>query len=124
METLNDHYAALGLSSEATPADIAAAWKRLRRSLHPDMGGDVDAFAALSAAYHVLSDPQRRFDYDATLPDNTKVAEKDVLRSVGQTERLVQDYLTQRQKRTQDLRESQVDDPAPERSPRRRLFRR
>jgi hypothetical protein len=47
--------ASLGLSASATPAQITQAYRRARQRLHPDKGGDAQAFTALQAAYDRLS---------------------------------------------------------------------
>lgn len=62
------HYELIGLEREASADEIKAAFRTQAQIHHPDAGGDTAAFAALSAAYDVLSDPVRRSDYDATLP--------------------------------------------------------
>jgi molecular chaperone DnaJ len=63
-----DYYAALGVSKEATPAEIKKAYRKLARKYHPDAnGGDVKAeekFKAVSEAYDVLSDTTKRKEYD------------------------------------------------------------
>src|SRR5258708_6883390 len=64
---MTDLYGTLGLSSRATPADIKSAYRRLARKFHPDVSASPDAnarFAEINEAYHVLSDPARRFAYD------------------------------------------------------------
>ena len=52
--------AALGLASTATPAEVAAAYRRLAKATHPDMTGRTDAdaaqrFDALTRAYRRLA---------------------------------------------------------------------
>ena len=63
-----DLYAILGLTHAATPAEIKRAYKRLARRHHPDINpGDGDAvvrFRQITAAYEILSDPERRGRYD------------------------------------------------------------
>ena len=62
-----DHYAALGVSHDATPDEIKRAYRRLARELHPDVNPDPassERFKDVTAAYEVLSDPQRRQMYD------------------------------------------------------------
>ena len=44
-------YEVLGVDERATPAELAAARRRLARVLHPDRGGDHEAMQALNAAY-------------------------------------------------------------------------
>jgi DnaJ-class molecular chaperone len=61
----------LGVSREATVAEVRAAYRRRSRELHPDRNPSPDAnrqMAALNAAYAVLSDPVRRADYDRRRP--------------------------------------------------------
>ena len=61
----DDVYAVLGVAPSATDREIAAAYRRLVRELHPDVpGGDAEAFAAVVAAFEVLRDPQRRAEVD------------------------------------------------------------
>lgn len=59
-------YARLGLDPSASAEDVAAAYRRAARRLHPDIPGtgDVEAFLALKAAYDILADPPRRRAYD------------------------------------------------------------
>ena len=65
------HYETLGLPRTFTPAQLLAKWRELSRKMHPDrLGGTAEANAAFSevtAAYAVLSDPDRRKAYDASL---------------------------------------------------------
>jgi curved DNA-binding protein CbpA len=68
-------YELLGVSPDVSQPDLARAYRRRARELHPDLapsGSDAaDAFAALSQAYQMLADPSRRAAYDATLRDPT-----------------------------------------------------
>ncbi len=62
-----DPYAALGLTPAATPAEVRRAYRRLARTLHPDVNSRADAaaaFATLQAAYAVVGDPKRRAAHD------------------------------------------------------------
>lgn len=62
-----DHYAALGVSRDATQEDIKRAYRKLARELHPDTNPDPEAserFKEIAHAYEVLSDPQKRQRYD------------------------------------------------------------
>lgn len=44
----------LGLEPGATPQAIKRAYRRLAKAHHPDLGGDVEAFHRLDAAYQLL----------------------------------------------------------------------
>lgn len=73
-----NHYATLGLDPSCTDDQIRAAYRLLAKQQHPDVnGGSRDAVTrtqALNAAYEVLSDPDRRRDYDRELAARTKPA--------------------------------------------------
>lgn len=70
----SDPYQVLGVAREATPAEVAAAYRALVRSLHPDLqhdSADLARLAEVLAAYDVLRDPRRRADYDGRHPVST-----------------------------------------------------
>jgi len=63
-----DPYAILGVARDADEAAIRKAYRKLARELHPDVNPDNPAaearFKAVSEAYSVLSDPEKRKAYD------------------------------------------------------------
>lgn len=64
------HYEVLGVKPDAEPEEIKRAYRKLATNAHPDKAtGNHKAMAALAIAYEVLSDPERRDNYDKTGAD-------------------------------------------------------
>ena len=64
---MSEHYAALGLKSDATLADIKRAFRQKASQFHPDRNTAEDAparFREVQEAYDVLSDETKRKAYD------------------------------------------------------------
>jgi DnaJ-class molecular chaperone len=63
-----DPYTTLGVNKNATQNDIQKAYRRLAKKLHPDLNpGNATAeekFKEVSAAYDLLSDPEKRARFD------------------------------------------------------------
>lgn len=78
--TGKNYYELLGVSRHATPDDIKEAFREIARVYHPDSKfyseiidepiseRDAEIFKAVTAAYNVLSNPEKRAEYDQTLP--------------------------------------------------------
>src|SRR6185503_16620424 len=64
---MKDYYAILGVQKGASEDDIKSAFRKLAQKFHPDKkGGDEAKFKEVSEAYAVLSDKNRRAQYDMT----------------------------------------------------------
>lgn len=61
---MKSYYEILGVARTATAQEIHKAYRKRALALHPDRGGNEDDFKDLGAAHAVLSDPDRRADYD------------------------------------------------------------
>ncbi|MDP2705645.1 MAG: DnaJ domain-containing protein, partial [bacterium] len=60
-----DYYKILGVTKAATEDEIKKAYRRLAHQHHPDKAsGDEKKFKEVSEAYQVLSDKQKRAQYD------------------------------------------------------------
>lgn len=60
-----NYYETLGVDRKATPDEIKKAYRKLAGKHHPDKeGGDTAKFQEIQKAYEILSDPQKRQQYD------------------------------------------------------------
>lgn len=68
MAEKRDYYEVLGVSKSASDSELKSAYRKLAKKYHPDMNpGDKEAeakFKEASEAYSVLSDPDKRRQYD------------------------------------------------------------
>jgi len=70
MPTQHDYYETLGVAKNASDEDIKRAYRNLARRAHPDVVHDSDKihaeahFKQINEAYAVLSDPDKRAQYD------------------------------------------------------------
>lgn len=67
-----DLYDVLGISSTASDAEIKAAYRELSKKYHPDKNRDdpgaTTKFTEVTEAYKILIDPDKRAEYDESLP--------------------------------------------------------
>ena len=61
---MKDHYKTLGVSSAASKEEIKKAFHKLAHKHHPHKGGEEKRFKEINEAYQVLSNDQRRAQYD------------------------------------------------------------
>ncbi len=68
MQNFRDYYDILGVTAAADAAEIKRAYRLLARRYHPDLNPDdkvaEEQFKRIGEAYQVLSDPERRDEYD------------------------------------------------------------
>ncbi|HRY52790.1 MAG TPA: molecular chaperone DnaJ [Candidatus Portnoybacteria bacterium] len=59
-----DYYKILGVAKNASSDEIKRAYRKLAQQHHPDKGGNQEKFKEVNEAYQVLSDPQKKSQYD------------------------------------------------------------
>ncbi len=67
MAEKRDYYEVLGLSKSANEKEIKKAYRALAKKYHPDVNkepGSEERFKEINEAYEVLSDPQKKANYD------------------------------------------------------------
>jgi curved DNA-binding protein len=67
-----DYYTTLGISKNASEAEIKAAYRKMAMKHHPDRGGDEKTFKEVNAAYETLSDPQKKQMIDMGVDPNSQ----------------------------------------------------
>ncbi len=77
MSQSKDYYAALGLDKDATDTDIKKAYRKLAMTCHPDKNPDdpnaKEKFQAISEAYSILSDEEKKGRWEGSWAKRTEV---------------------------------------------------
>ena len=61
---MKDYFNILGVAQTANDEEIKRAYRSLAMKHHPDRGGDLAKFQEIQEAYGVLSDPQKKAEWD------------------------------------------------------------
>ena len=64
-----NYYEVLGITKTATLEEIKKAYRTMALKTHPDKGGDASKFTEVQEAYDVLSNPNKRKEYDNPTPN-------------------------------------------------------
>src|SRR5947209_9950433 len=69
MDTPDNYYVILGVPIDADNDTLKRAYRQLARRYHPDLAGPEGAvqMKRINRAYDVLSDPQKRLNYDTIM---------------------------------------------------------
>ena len=72
-----DYYKTLGVDKNASDEEIKRAFRKLAKQYHPDINkeeGAQEKFKEIGEAYSVLSDPNKRKQYEKFLKENPQYA--------------------------------------------------
>ncbi|MDY0087941.1 MAG: molecular chaperone DnaJ [Coriobacteriia bacterium] len=64
MPATKNYYDILGIKKDASAEEIKKAFRQLARKHHPDAGGSEEKFKEINEAYEVLSNAEKRAQYD------------------------------------------------------------
>ena len=86
-----NYYDILGVSVKASAEEITAAKNTLAKQYHPDVNlkdgiDTTEQMQQILEAYHVLSDPARRADYDREITGRTAVMQTFDLHNMEETQ--------------------------------------
>ncbi len=61
---MKDYYQILGVTNNASAEEIRKAYHKLAHKYHPDKGGDENKFKQINEAYQILSNKEKKAQYD------------------------------------------------------------
>jgi molecular chaperone DnaJ len=61
---MKDYYAVLGVTKDSTQDEIKKAYRKKSMETHPDKGGDEEKFKEVAEAYEILSNTEKKSNYD------------------------------------------------------------
>lgn len=95
-----NHYNTLGIDQNATVDDVKRAYRSLAKKHHPDTGGDAETFRQITEAYEVLSDPNKRAQYDNPQPQGFRASD---FRTDNEFQDIFADLWRQKYHRNRDI---------------------
>lgn len=110
---MRNYYEDLGLSPNATVADIKSAYRKKTLESHPDkQGGSDEAMKKINAAYDVLSDESKRRDFDNlkdVFVDEEAVPNDDVIHLHSQSEAYSESFKRQHEQLREQFEKKPLD---------------
>ncbi|MFN5062296.1 MAG: DnaJ C-terminal domain-containing protein [Pseudomonadota bacterium] len=100
---MQNHYQTLGLTNAASSAEIRRAYRILARRYHPDVnpnGNSEAVFKEIANAYSVLSEPEKKKQYDLELTQSVEAFQETFERAQEALKRNQQNKAYDKQRRT------------------------
>ena len=82
---MSNLYELLGVKRNASQKDILKAYRGLAKKYHPDIsGGNDDKFKLIAEAYSILSQAEKRKEYDKSIHNPGTQSETTIISSIAQ----------------------------------------
>lgn len=107
-----NHYTTLGVTKTASQDEIKKAFRKLAMQHHPDRGGNESKFKEINEANDILSDPEKRVQYDNELAGVWSRTNHDWPRDRSQGESIdnIWDFINRSQNKEHRVRPSRNKD--------------